>query len=601
MSYYYSRNNMAGGLIQIATYGSQDLFLTGTPEITFFKVVYRRHTSFSMESIVVNFDDPTEFDSTSVAKIPKVGDLMHRTYVEIQLPEIDLQRTPAPSTAEVNDIKAQLTTAQNNYQIVKEFMTVNRNAFVSAYSVYISENNASEAVNDMNVAIKNVFDAAQNTKSSVDPTQDVVSMMSNLIATSVPAPPFIYNEISMQSIANRGIQNKDELFNQLQIGIDKSIKTQKYYYDITVTTTEQLNDAQDQNIKFAWVDRIGHAIMESIEIKIGGHKIDKHYGDWLNIWYELSGNRSMETIYFKMIGNVQELTTFNREIKPSYTLRIPLQFWFCRFSGLSIPLVALEYHNVSIHIKFRKFEELCYIEQKATTTDPDINIKYSKVDDGIKLDEVPGELGLNIQANLLIDYIYLDSPERRRFAQSSHEYLIEQLQFLEKTDVTQQNIQFNINNFVHPSKEIVWVSQKTSYTNNDDGTNRCRWDNYSVSDNNVGNSIIFSSLDFHSYKRVIKLDSSYFNYVQPYETHRATPSDGINMYSFSIFPEEHQPSGSANLSRLSRITLYMDFDPVLFDPTTKTIIDPLILRIYTRNLNILRIVSGFGGLAFTFG
>lgn len=598
MSYYNYRNNMAGGLIQIATYGSQDLFLTGTPEITFFKVVYRRHTSFSMESIKVGFDDPTEFDSLSVAKIPKVGDLMHKTYVEILLPEIDLQRTPAPSTDAINDIKAQLDISENNYQIVKEFMSVNRNAYVSAYSVFVSTNiSGSEAVQQMNIAIKNVFDQAP--KSSIDPSQTTVSAMSNLLAIT-PTAPFTFNEISMQAITNTGIQDKNELFNQLNIGIDKSIKTQKYFFDITIVNSEALTDAQNPNIKFAWVDRIGHAIMESIEVKIGGHKIDKHYGDWINIWYELTGNHSMEKVYFRLIGNVPELTTFDRSIKPSYLLRVPLQFWFCRFSGLSLPLVALEYHNVSIHIKFRKFEELCYIENKKLSTDPDINIKYSKVDDGLTLDEVPGELGVNIQANLLIDYIYLDSPERRRFAQSSHEYLIEQLQFLEKTNVTQQNIQFNINNFVHPSKEIVWVSQKTSYTRNENGINQCRWNNYSISDANVGNPVLFSSLDFHSYKRVIRLDSKYFNYVQPYETHWATPSDGINLYAFSIFPEEHQPSGTANMSRLSRITLFMEFmETATFKSGAVT--DPLIVRIYTRNLNILRIVAGFGGIAFVYG
>ncbi|QKF93932.1 major capsid protein [Fadolivirus algeromassiliense] len=588
---------MAGGLIQIATYGSQDLFLTGTPEITFFKVVYRRHTSFSMESIKVDFDDPTEFNSLSVVKIPKVGDLMYKTYVEIILPEINLQRDPAPSTQNINDIKSKLTTATNNYTIVTEFMSVNRNAFVNADGIYSAENIGNDAYIQMNIAVRNVFTAGRSTISSISPpTKDVITAMSDLIINT-PTAPFSYNEISMESITNEGIQNKDELYRRLLVGIDKSIKTQKFFYDQVVVLNEELADTQNENIKFAWVDRLGHAIMESIEVKIGGHKIDKHYGDWLNIWYELSANRNMESIYFEMIGNVKSLTTFDRSIKPSYILRVPLQFWFCRFSGLSIPLISLEYHNVSIHVKFRKFEELCYIE-------PNTNIKYSKVIDGLLLDEVPDEMGINIKASLLIDYIYLDSPERRRFAQSSHEYLIEQLQFLDKTNVTQQSIQYNVNNFVHPSKEIVWVTQKESYTKNNDGTNKCRWDNYSLTKENIGNPIAFSSLDFHSYKRIIKLDSNYFNYVQPYETHRTTPSDGINMYAFSIFPEEHQPSGAANLSRLSRITLYMDFAKTAIQTVQDDgtiVIDPLIVRIYTRNLNILRFVSGFGATAWTYG
>lgn len=106
-------------------------------------------------------------------------------------------------------------------------------------------------------------------------------------------------------------------------------------------------------------------------------------------------------------------------------------------------------------------------------------------------------------------------------------------------------------------------------------------------------------MDFHSYNRIIRLDGNYFNYVQPYEYHRTTPSDGINMYAFAIFPEEYQPSGSANLSRLSKITIFLEFTDLLFQ--NNIIIDPLIVRVYTRNLNILRFISGFGALAFVFG
>ena len=99
---------MAGGIIQISTYGNQDLFLTGAPEITFFKVVYRRYTHFSMESMKVTFDDPVEFGRTSMVTIPKIGDLMYKTYVQITLPEINLLRTKFPSDTYINKLKAKL-------------------------------------------------------------------------------------------------------------------------------------------------------------------------------------------------------------------------------------------------------------------------------------------------------------------------------------------------------------------------------------------------------------------------------------------------------------------------------------------------------------
>ena len=575
---------MPGGLIEISTYGSQDLFLTGTPEITFFKVVYRRHTNFSMESVKIALDDLVEFGGYSTLKIPKVGDLMHKTYIEITLPEINLFRQNAPSSQDIGEVQVNLNIANNDYSTILNFMYINRNAFTNSYDKYIAENNIKNTTGDMIQSITDVFTKPGNST--------IIDNMRNLL--TLTDAPFTYTEISMDAIASAftSSSDKSELFKALSIGIDKSIKIQKFFFNIVLQNEKNLTDMNNKNIKFAWVERIGHAILQSIEVKIGGHKIDKHYGEWLNIWYELSGNRDMENIYYQMIGNVSSLTTFNRNIKPAYTLKIPLQFWFCRFSGLSIPLVALEYHNVSLHFKFRKFEELCYIESNTA-------IKYSPVDGGITLDEVPDEMGINITANLLIDYIYLDNSERRRFAQSSHEYLIEQLQILDKKNITQQKIQIQINNFVHPSKEIIWLAQRESFTKNLDGTNQCRWDNYSLTINNIGNPIAYSSLDFHSYNRIIRLDGNYFNYVQPYEVHQSTPSDGINMYSFSIFPEEQQPSGSANLSRLARITLYLEFDQSL--TINGTLFDPLTVKIYTRNLNVLRFVSGMSAMAFTYG
>lgn len=577
---------MAGGLIQIATYGSQDLFLTGVPEITFFKVVYRRHTNFSMESISVPFDDPVSFGNYSVVKLPKVGDLIHKTYVEIHLPAVNLLRQTIPQDP-IPDLKESVMMASENYQIVFNYMRINRAAFAAAYVPYVAENNSESAVTDMINAINDVFDLNDET------VQAAIESMRTLLDNDQNAP-FTYPEIAMNIIAGQFSlsDNKIDLFNALTVGIEKSIKTQQYYYNNLQQATKDLEEATNPNIKFAWVERLGHAIIESVEVKIGGQKVDKHYGDWLNIWYELSGKRDMESVYYNMIGNVPTLTEFNRSPKPSYLLKIPLQFWFCKFSGLSIPMVSLQYHDVTLHIKFRSFQEVSYIESGT-------NIKYSLAPTGITLQEVPEDMSININANLLIDYIYLDNHERRRFAQSSHEYLIEEIQLYEQTNVTQQTMHLLINNFVHPSKELIWVAQKTSYTMNVDGTNQCRWNNYSLTDANEGNPVAYTTIDFNSYNRVFRLDGNYFNYVQPYENHWTTPSDGINVYSFSIFPEELQPSGYANLSAISRIVMTMEFDAQFFN--NGIIKDPLIIRIYTRNINILRFVNGFSGLMWTYG
>lgn len=567
---------MTGGLIEIVTYGSQDLYLTGTPEITFFKVVYRRYTNFSMESIRVNFDDPVGFGSFSTLTIPRTGDLIHKMYLEVLLPAIDLRRSPCLDVS-----RDDVDRAIRNYKIVTDFMKINRRAYVGAFEIVQAENNC-----NLNEMIKIVNQAFNKHHSTIVQEFKTLLEGSNLV-------PFMYEEISMKQIMDNFSSDRslDTIFKAMSIGIDKSIRLQGLFFDIMSAAKRKYCDEINENVKFAWVDRIGHALLDEIEIRIGGYKIDRQYGDWINIWYELTARRNLQDVYFKMIGNVPELTDFNRCPKPRYLLQIPMQFWFNRFNGLSLPLVALQYHDVTYHVKFRKMEEVSYIERGERIFIPESNNR-------LFLDEVSTECGINIEAKLMIDYIYLDSTERRRFAQSSHEYLIDQLQRFDVSNVTQPTRQIELNNFVYPSKELIWIAQKRRYMLNIDGSTKTRFDNYSLTDCNRGPLIKYSSLDFHSFTRVPRFNYSYFNYVQPYQCHYTTPSDGINVYSFALFPEEFQPSGSANLSRLSRILLTVEFDPCLcpqgLDP------EPLDVRVYTRSYNVLRFFSGVSGLAFTY-
>ena len=561
---------MPGGLMQIISYGSQDLFLTGTPEITFFKVVYRRHTNFSMESIKFGFDDPVCFGAESSLTVPKVGDLIHKAYLEITLPAIDFKRNNYSE-----DSLSSLQQAQTNYLDVQNFMSINRRAYVGTLDSFDATNISS--IEPIISSINNVFNEPANAP-AIFAFEQLLDQTNNM---------FIYDEISVQDVANNVPSDlfKDDLLNLLNIALDKSVKTQKYYFELLKEAKAVYEDESNENLKFAWIDRVGHSIIEYVEVRIGGQCIDRHYGDWINIWYELSANRHLEPSYFKLIGNVPELTTFDRNPKPAYLLRIPLQFWFCRHSGLSIPLVSMEYHDVTFHVKFRNIEDISYIEDGQT-------IYISDLMDNIFLDEAPDTLKLNIKSQIAFDYIFLDTQERKRFAQSSHEYLIDQTQLFELTDVQQSSVLCNLKSLVHPSKELIWVAQKESYTENTTGYTKLQWNNYSLSDEGIGNPISSASLDFHSYARVPLLDGNYYNYLQPYECHNSTPSDGINMYSFSLNPEEMQPSGTANLSALTRVILNLNF----VETNVPNIYN---IRVYTRNINILRFVSGMGATVYT--
>lgn len=570
---------MTAGIIQIVNYGSQDLYLTGNPEITFFKIVYRRHTNFSSESMEIPFDDYVNFDTESTSTVPKRGDIINNTYLKIILPKIDLKRTPDGTGIVNNADITNYNTSITNYRTVADFMEVNIEAYRKGYETYTAENVTN---------VSDIVDTITNYMNS-DSFTTIINNYINLVGIDIS------NRSSMLIVANKyiadSVTSKEVIFADMQEALIASSNTQKTYYDLMITEKNIYLDNKNPNIKFAWVDRIGHAIVDYIELYIGGNRIDKHYGDWLNIWYELTNEYNKKDIYDKLIGNIKSLTTFDRNVKPSYTLYIPLQFWFCKNNGLSLPLVALQYHDVYFVVKFRKFTDCAYMEEDKT-------IYFSHLSQELYLDELTENEGIKIDASFLIDYIHLDSKERKRFAKSSHEYLIEQIQVREYNDITAEDIVCHLD-FNHSCKELIWVGQQTKYTQNTTGYTKCNWDKYTANEidddsgnitykDNIVNNI---RMDFNGKERIQLTDSSYFNYVIPYNVHKNSPADGINVYSFSLSPEDHQPSGQCNMSRLSKVLMYVNLKSDL----------TINFRVYTINYNILRFLGGMAGCAYVSG
>merc|ERR1712196_380472 len=172
----------------------------------------------------------------------------------------------------------------------------------------------------------------------------------------------------------------------------------KVYLQVTVPAVDATAGS------FRWLNWLGHILIKYAEVEIGGQRIDKHYGDWMHIWNELSRTAGHKMGYANMVGNVPALTQVTKAgLVPEMDLYIPLEFWFCRNPGLALPLIALQYHEVKINIEFRSAGDCCYTS-------------------GVSIPPLEA-------ASLYVDYIYLDTDERRRFAQVSHEYLIEQVQF----------------------------------------------------------------------------------------------------------------------------------------------------------------------------
>ncbi len=451
--------------MQLVAYGAQDIYLTGNPQITFFKVVYRRHTNFAVESIEQTFNGQADFGKRVTATISRNGDLIQQMYLEVVLP-----------------------TAAGG---------------------------------------------ATNT----------------------------------------------------------------------------------------WSYGVGNALVKQAEIEIGGQLIDRQYGDWMNIWTELTTPEGKRKGYDNMVGNLAKsaLQTGNLTSNINQRLYVPLQFWFNRNPGLALPLIALQYHEVKLNLELRTSADLLQQAQAVTA-------------------------GQVLSCKLYVDYIYLDTDERRRFAQVSHEYLIEQVQFTGAESIEALASNKNVTlNFNHPVKELIW-----SHLASSNNTAR-RWFNYSGSTTDSADSFETALLQLNGHDRFSVRSADYFRKVQNYEHHTRVPRVGsdvagannlitvngvttvgdvtgdaqedvvftqttavniqyfgefddarrqyIYSYSFALSPEEHQPSGTCNFSRIDNAVLQLKYNSATQSALQGT--GTMSLNIYAVNYNVLRIMSGMGGLAYS--
>jgi hypothetical protein len=460
-----------------------------------------------------------------------------------------------------------------------------------------------------------------------------------------------------------------------------------------------------------------------VEVEIGGQRIDRQYGDWMHIWNQLTLTVDQRRGYYAMVGNTTQLTyitdpSFNdvdgpcqataprqvcapRNALPETTLYVPFQFWYCRNPGLALPLIALQYHEVKINLDIRPIDECLWA------------VGSLQCGSGVRASAggkvVTAYNQSLVAASLYVDYVFLDTDERRRMAQNPHEYLIEQLQFTGDESVGSSSNKIKLN-FNHPVKELIWIVQPDSnvdycsslecgqllynllgaqpfnYTDavdalpnaihsfggkeataltsqsfindnmfNDAGAgdvnNIPGWwngavngagtpqnpvwysgpnfageggtgapsyygtqqtagylENSGVSDAGAfvlaesalllhcwgNNPVVTAKLQLNGQDRFSEREGSYFDTVQPYQHHTATPDTGINVYSFALRPEEHQPSGSCNFSRIDNATLQL----VLSNATVEGVKTAKV-RVYATNYNVLRVMSGMGGLAYS--
>jgi len=455
-----------------------------------------------------------------------------------------------------------------------------------------------------------------------------------------------------------------------------------------------------------WLDNPGHQLISMVEVEIGGQRIDRQYGDWMHIWNQLTLTSEQEDGFHKMIGNTTQLTFLTdpnfadvatacsaagvpqavcapRRALPETTLYIPLEFWFCRNPGLALPLIALQYHEVKINIEIRPMDE-CLWAVKGVGGDNADNVGKHAASYQKSL----------VAASLYVDYVFLDTDERRRMAQNPHEYLIEQLQFTGDESIGSSSNKVKLN-FNHPCKELIWVvqpdinvsycdsfeegqalnmalgAQPFNYTDALDalpnsirafssvqqlegsaesggnqgattpnevidtnglfndrtaGGSGAAGNDLSATDvsdlsyafsagvnNGVSdagafvlcetsrklhcwgeNPVVTAKLQLNGQDRFSEREGTYFDLVQPFQHHTRHPDTGINVYSFALRPEEHQPSGTCNFSRIDNATLQLVVSAAAIGSAATAKV-----RVYATNYNVLRVMSGMGGLAYS--
>ncbi len=398
---------------------------------------------------------------------------------------------------------------------------------------------------------------------------------------------------------------------------------------VTVSIDLPHLECYDSSTHLRWTDNVGHHLLETIEIEIGGQIIDRHYGDWLEIWSQLTVRAEHRHAYYYMIGQdpvdlLGRPTGLQRSVPGSYiegrTLLIPLQFWFCRNYGLSLPLIALSHHEVRINIQFARLDDVV-----RCTRGGDVKAHDSR-----------------LQACLLVEYVYLDDEERKKFSHFNHEYLIEQLQ-RNVTDImassNRKDPAVNIVplTFLHPVKELVWVVQPVEFIS---GIDR-QPSNYTsvkapvIASNTLDiqtnlqlkdismqscirpagglNPVVAAKLVLNNIDRIARRPGTYFNWVQTGDYHSCIPkSPGINVYSFSIIPEKHQPSGCCNFSRIQNASLVIDtavltvrtehmyrsYPGAGTDRNIRLSNGKCQCRVYAVNYNVLKVMQGMCGLAY---
>jgi hypothetical protein len=387
----------------------------------------------------------------------------------------------------------------------------------------------------------------------------------------------------------------------------------RVYLDVTLPLIRDVNGSV-----LSYTNSIGHALIQEISLEIGEQEIDKQTGEWMEIWSQMTTSTNQRAALNRMIGRIDNYQPVNIVPGPmGLQVTIPLQFYFCNNPGLYLPLIALQYSPIRINITLRPLQQLFWIPPPSDSQAnwmPACTVQVNCI---------------TPITNMLMwgDYVYLDVEERRSFVSQTHEYVIEQVQYTPPYSLTgNQNTATISVDFNHPIKEFLFVIQRDAMIN------RNEWFNYSsLAINEPANGLLLppnvnyigvanitgapyvaptgrtdlldtAILQLDGYDRFSSRNALFFRVQQPYEHHTFTPVESyIYNYCFALRPEDIQPTGSMNASRIDSITWQIQMNAALTSPLLPSYQQRGNCRVvvYGHNYNIFRVINGFGGLLFT--
>ena len=317
-----------------------------------------------------------------------------------------------------------------------------------------------------------------------------------------------------------------------------------------------------------YTDAIGQYLVRRACLVIGGQVIDTVYNDFMFMWEELAGKVGARLT--EMIGKRFTRAQLVADSLYDRRLWVPLPFSYTRTAGNALPLVSLQFHGVQISVSFERLVKCIVVS--------DCNALVLKTNSCQAISQN------DMQAMLETTYIYLDILERDRFAVGAFEQLITQVQCF-STIINKSQAQLTLN-FNHPTIELIWAVRR-----------QCQEDmnnHFNFSGKYGRDPVLSASLRFNNQSRFAGQPGPYFRLVQPYQHHSNIPDGYIYCYSFALNPEDAQPSGSVNLSRIDSCELLLDLQPEMFDNNGNVTV-----MVFARNWNVLRFRQGLAGIAFS--